>query len=80
MNELKILDIFLLHFTKHSEMERVFRKVLEDFPGNTLKQRHSVTGVSLEYLQNSSETPAIEKRCFMWSPWKSPKTFLKSYS
>ena len=55
------------------------KKVLEDFAGNTQKQRHSMTSSSLEYLEYSSETTVIESRCFMWSPWKS-KNFLNSYS
>ena len=61
-------------------MKQMLRKILEDFPGNTQKQRHSVTGVSLEYLEYSSETPVIERRHFMRFPQKSSKNFLKSYS
>ena len=49
-------------------MKQMLRKILEVFPGNTQKQRHSVTGVSLEYLEYSSETPVIERRHFMRSP------------
>ena len=55
-------------------MEQMLRKILEVFPGNTQKQRHCVTGVSLEYLEYSSETPVIERRYFMRSCWKSSKT------
>ena len=49
----------------------MLRKILEDFPGNTQKQRHSVTGFSLEHLEYCSEKPVIERHCFMKSPWKS---------
>ena len=55
------------------------KKVLEDFAGNTQKQRLPMTSSSLEYLEYSSETTVIESRCFMRSPWKS-KNFLNSYS
>ena len=53
----------------------MLRKILEDFPGNTQKQGHSVTGASSEYLEYSSEKPAVERRCFMRSPWESSKNF-----
>ena len=57
----------------------MLRKILEDFPGNTQKQGHAVTGASSEYLEYSSEKPAVERRCFMRSPWESSKNFQKSY-
>lgn len=58
----------------------MLRKILEDFPGNTQKQSHFMTRVSQEYLEYSSETSAMERRCFMECPWKSSKIFLNSYS
>ena len=39
----------------------MFKENLQDFPGNTQKQRQSMTDSSLEYLEYSSETAVMER-------------------
>ena len=63
---------------QNTQKWKMFKKNLQDFPGNTQKQRHSMTDSSLEYLEYSSETPVMERWCFMRSPSKSSKKFLKT--
>ena len=44
--------------------EYLFRKFLEDFQGNLIKQSLSIIGVPEEYSKYSKETPVIKWICF----------------
>ena len=57
----KYKKINLFHFTKYSKTEPRFKKMLEDFPWNIPKQRHSMTDINLEYLEYSPEIPVMWK-------------------
>ena len=58
----------------------MLRKILEDLPGNTQKQSHFMTRVSQEYLEYSSETSAMERRCPSQCSSKCEQVCSKKYS
>ena len=58
-------------------MEQMLGRILEDFPGNSQKQRHSVTGASLEYFfRNTCFRKALfhEVSFFSWNILKTSWT------